>query len=700
MLCENLKIETCSERIAVFSNKKSGCYFTQTCNKNSDYWRGWFVNDDKIIDDYSILTESGYLDKSETFSEIYPHKIIKKSQNIFVEEIFPDYSDSLILTLNNKTKSISFIPLIAGERKISGIEIKKNAVIFAFDEFKFLTLTIGKSSGIEIIDNHIPDLSYNKYHTPVKINFDYGEHTVVLSYASNKEDSLNKGIEIFKNKFEIIEQKINRINGILKYADINVSDKIYEFSLNWILVQTDNLIMEKVGKGIYAGYPWFNNYWGRDTFISFPGATLVTGKFEDAKQILTSFFDFQNNDKNSEFYGRVPNRVNNENDIIYNTADGTPWSVIQLYNYVKYTGDIELLEKLYEKVRLSIESNIVRADEKFFLKHKDAETWMDAQINGKIPITPRGNRANDIQVLWFNQLKYGIIISEILEKKNTAEKWKSILETLKKNFRGFFINSSGTLFDHLNQDGSADMQIRPNQIFAVSLGLDDLIEFETGKRILDEVVFKLTYSYGVGSLNQDDPDFKPFHHSPDYHFDLAYHNGIVWQWLAGHLITSLVKFGKTDTAFGLTKNMADQSMNKGAAGCIAELIDAFPDKNGNIKLSGAFSQAWSNAEFLRNFYSDYCGFNPDMINNTLYLSPFLPEEINFVSFVGYFGGNAVKITFEKNGELLNCQISPVKTGFLQKIKIIFYNSDEREIYLKNENRFLIDLNLKRIIEKN
>ena len=39
---------------------------------------------------------------------------------------------------------------------------------------------------------------------------------------------------------------------------------------------------------ILAGYPWFAD-WGRDAFISLPGLLLATGRFEQAKSVLTTF---------------------------------------------------------------------------------------------------------------------------------------------------------------------------------------------------------------------------------------------------------------------------------------------------------------------------------------------------------------------------------------------------------------------------
>src|ERR1035437_6678980 len=107
-------------------------------------------------------------------------------------------------------------------------------------------------------------------------------------------------------------------------------------AMNWLESTMDQLVTNQQGNGIYAGLPWFNEYWGRDEFISFPGAVLISGQFETARKILKSFAEYQNTDKNSAFFGRVPNIVNPKN-IDYHTTDGTPRFIIELLDYVKYS---------------------------------------------------------------------------------------------------------------------------------------------------------------------------------------------------------------------------------------------------------------------------------------------------------------------------------------------------------------------------
>lgn len=158
------------------------------------------------------------------------------------------------------------------------------------------------------------------------------------------------------------------------------SSELLTLALNWLNLTMDQLVTRQQGEGIYAGLPWFNEYWGRDQFIALPGAALVSGQFETAKHILLSFAEFQDTEESSRTFGRVPNILAPQN-IDYHTTDGTPRFIIQLQDYVKYSGDTAIITQLYPAVQNSIEGSIRNwVDDKGYLTHKDNETWMDAAM--------------------------------------------------------------------------------------------------------------------------------------------------------------------------------------------------------------------------------------------------------------------------------------------------------------------------------
>ncbi|MBI4810701.1 MAG: hypothetical protein HY800_04530, partial [Ignavibacteriales bacterium] len=424
-----------------------------------------------------------------------------------------------------------------------------------------------------------------------------------------------------------------------------------------------------------AGLPWFDNYWGRDSFISLAGATLVTGNFKDAKEILKSFAAWQDTNPNSTNYGRIPNLVT-KNSISYNTADGTPRFISALNEFVYYSGDTTFARAMYPVVKRSIEGTIrYHMDSLGFLTHGDAETWMDA-VGPDGAWSPRGNRANDIQMLWYDQLRIGAYFAFLFRDTINQIHLSNLGERVRKNFGDYFFNTKDTLlFDHIKSDGVPSTQLRPNQLFA--LNRDNLIfGNHIEMKIFQTVTNELVYQHGVASLSQKDTNFHPFHHyEPFYVQDAAYHNGIVWTWLAGKWIDLATKYLHPDLAFEVTENMVNQILDQGAIGTLAELVDAAPRTGEEIpRLSGTYSQAWSLAEFIRNFYRSYLGILPGEKNwMRLYLS--LPSSISTVDFALNDDSTTILFSLKKSNDNLKSSISLTPGSEERNISIEWRNKD-------------------------
>jgi hypothetical protein len=166
------------------------------------------------------------------------------------------------------------------------------------------------------------------------------------------------------------------------------------------------------------------------------------------------------------------------------------------------------------------------------------------------------------------------------------------------------------------------------------------------------VTSNLIYEHGVGTLSQSDSNFHPFHHyEPYYVQDAAYHNGIVWTWLNGHAIYALTRNDEENLTFAITKNMAHQILHRGCVGTLSELLDA-QTRSGETepRLSGAFSQAWSLAEFIRSFYQDYLGIGIDATAYTIRINPKLPTELRHVECTFRVGDSRIHAHFETIGD--------------------------------------------------
>ena len=232
------------------------------------------------------------------------------------------------------------------------------------------------------------------------------------------------------NGDKLLAERRGRMENIIKNTN-PVKSNLPELdkALQWLTLTMDELITEQQGKGIYAGLPWFNEYWGRDMFIAMPGATLVTGQFDYTKEILKDFSKFQDRNPNSPTCGRIPNRANLEG-IIYNTADGTPRYVIETEELLNYCGDTSFLKDIYPSIVLSTDQSLNRhTDSNGYLMHEDADTWMDVKRNG-IPGSPRGNRANDIQYLWYKQLMAASRLAKLMNDNEHVKTWTQAAETV------------------------------------------------------------------------------------------------------------------------------------------------------------------------------------------------------------------------------------------------------------------------------
>ncbi len=211
--------------------------------------------------------------------------------------------------------------------------------------------------------------------------------------------------------------------------------------------------------------------------------------------------------------------------------------------------------------------------------------------------------------------------------------------------RAFIVD--GRIADHLNADGTPDHQERPNILFTRSLVPDSV--FEAGVR---SVVTRLTYPYGVASLAQTDQNFHPYHEYPPYYpKDAAYHNGTVWTWLQGPLISEVCRLGRAEIAWRLTQDAVHQILDRGAAGSQSELLDAVarPGEK-EPRLSGTFSQAWNLAEFGRNFFEDYLGVHVSLLSNTLQLRPHLPPSLTEVRTTIALEETPLELAIRRSGD--------------------------------------------------
>lgn len=347
------------------------------------------------------------------------------------------------------------------------------------------------------------------------------------------------------------------------------------------------------GKSVIAGYHWFED-WGRDTMISLPGLTLVTGRLEDAAPILETFARYIDQ-------GMLPNRFPDGTDTPeYNTIDATLWYFEAIREFIERAKDLALLTTLFPRLEEIIEWHIkgtrygIQLDPKDNLLRGGQEgvqlTWMDARVGDHV-ITPRIGKPIEVNALWYNALCSMVHFSELLGRP--TKKYQGLADATKKGFARFWNAEKGYCYDVLDGPNGNESELRPNQIMAVSLPQSPLSE-EQQKAVVEACSRALLTSHGLRSLAPHENNYVACYAGDSYHRDSSYHQGTVWGWLIGPFISAHLRaYSQPAEALRLLEPFGDHMSGSGI-GMISEIFDADPP----FTPRGCIAQAWSVAQVL------------------------------------------------------------------------------------------------------
>ncbi|WP_066633409.1 amylo-alpha-1,6-glucosidase [Desulfolucanica intricata] len=379
-----------------------------------------------------------------------------------------------------------------------------------------------------------------------------------------------------------------------------------------LVLAADNFIVKRQSTGtksIIAGYPWFND-WGRDTMIALPGLTLVTRRFNDAREILGTYARYCMD-------GLLPNMfADTDQEPLYNTVDASLWYFQAVYKFLEYTKDYDYIrEEIYPVLKDIIHWHVrgthfnIKVDEDGLLVAGSPGlqlTWMDAKVNDWV-VTPRHGKPVEINALWYNAL---CIFEQLTRRFGKDFKYPDLPGKVKESFhKKFWYPEAGYLYDVIGEDGKKDAKMRPNQIIAVSLPYSMLTRAQ-GLSIVQKVWYNLYATYGLRSLSPHDPEYRGVYKGDQVQRDGAYHQGTVWSWLIGPFITAYRKVhdyspASREQARRFIAPFEDHLPDHGV-GSISEIFDG----NEPIIPRGTFAQAWGVAEVLRAYVEDVLEVKP------------------------------------------------------------------------------------------
>lgn len=231
----------------------------------------------------------------------------------------------------------------------------------------------------------------------------------------------------------LIEESKNYYENILQAYSISTPNKTLDAGFKTAVLNFDNIYAENAW---LEGVHWWSAYWTNNYQIS---AAISLGQVAKAKKALNFF--------NSTEYGPSPAFMLSGKPTVDTWTDGLPYYLHQLIQYYNYTGDIDLLKKIWPKLAISIRKFWeLRDPDKNGLPnwHLGANIFMYQADHLEMP----GDAASPSLIMAGLMDKMSVIAKKIGEDDD-ANKWKSLSDKMYVNLNKILWDSqNGTFYNH------------------------------------------------------------------------------------------------------------------------------------------------------------------------------------------------------------------------------------------------------------
>ena len=581
LISHNKKIsDNVEEEVGFLLTNRNGSFFNTGI---SSIYSGLFFADNKDIIKLieEIKTPGKVTEIKNNFWNIQRNK-----ENIHESFFMPVYKDALVYELSNKDTIDIFLDVKKAydNRKwgrIYEIWQEGDRIIIYFtkktdsreddsnglEEYSiFIVIALSKGSDIQILDTwQQREYSFDKNRNYPSDRFVFNAlrlkaKKLVITFSKDKDTAIQNCDDIILNldKLKANQKKSLKLN-LKKYRN-----KKIELAQKNAMLALTNLEVKKE-ENIYAGLPWFFQFWSRDTFISLK-ALMLNKEFDLVHKIFMEYMHHIQED------GLLSNQIPKS---LIASADSIGWFFKRLDDFFprhkKFFKKTEL-SLLKTKLSETVDDLFRNYTHENLATNNKQETWMDS--------IARDGKRLEIQALRIVIFNFMFKLTKNTVYKDMAEK---IIKYTKENFwNGLYL-----------RDGIDDDTIRPN-IFIAAYLCPEILKKEEWLRCFDTILPKLWLNWG--GLSTIDTSNSKFHSKTTGQDSSSYHNGDSWYW-----INNLAALVLCRTDYSHYKKIVDKIIDassddilfKGFIGCHSEISSASTKES-----NGCLSQAWSNAFFV------------------------------------------------------------------------------------------------------
>lgn len=527
---------------------------------SEDYFLGesLICNIKNHMDKITIDLDSRFLYNAPSLGRVYETNIDKNI--IFIR--YKKYSDSSLSKIeDNQLIGIRIDNLIEDSLIVKDNWLKKD---YSIDKKR------GYSS-IRFVNNI---LSF-------KLN--NGNGKIIIAYGDNEQEIIEK-INLSINKQDIQIKSFNHLLDSRYKTELSILSNSLEMNIHNIAIKGKHSL-----KQIFAGWPWFFQFWTRDTLISL-GSLILMEKYSFVKDILDQYLNLENNK------GLIDSRIPSSQ---LKAIDSTGWLFKRYYDFIYALSkkrkivdfyDISSLKDLKKKLEKIFDDFIVNNMKNGLIYSAKDETWMDTAFND----AGREGFCIEIQALTLAMIKTLRLISLLTDEKLLG-RHKETETKLLINVRKRFVKN-GVIADFITNN-SIDSPIRPN-IFLARYIYPHLFSNVEWKATFEKSLEVLWLKWGgLSSIDKNNSDFVEMHTGSD---NKSYHRGDSWYFINNIVATQLFIVDKNEFAHKI-RDITDASIKDlfftGVIGGSSEISSAKFQTS-----EGCLNQSWSSATLIELIY--------------------------------------------------------------------------------------------------
>lgn len=413
-----------------------------------------------------------------------------------------------------------------------------------------------------------------------------------------------------------------------------------------------------------AGIPWFTSPFGRDSLVS-SFMTLILNP-DIAKKTILFLSKFQGK-KYDNWRDEEPGKIFHEirrgelailgeipHNPYYGSIDSTPLYLILVWEYLKWTNDMVLLQKILPNIEAAVEwlNKYADIDGDLFVEYKRRsrrgltnQGWKDStnavmHTNGVIAQPPIA--LAEVQGYVYHAKKSMSELFKLLNKNDISQKLSKEADELKKRFNEVFWMPDEEYFAMaLDGDKKQVKNITSNPGQCLWSGIvDDDKAIKVKNRLLAADMFS---GWGIRTLSKAALNYNP----------MSYHNGSVWPHDTALIAYGFKKYKFIEDSQKLLSSLFDVS-NHQSYHRLPELFCGFTRRGDNWPVEYPVAckpQAWSAGSFFL-LLKGMLGIHPNAIENKLFIkNPSLPDWLENVTLKNLMIGNTQlkEIKFIKEG---------------------------------------------------